>query len=178
MHYLLRLVSVLAWALWLGGLIALFLFVTVLFKEERSTAVVAAPLMFARFERFQLLLAAVALLAVGGLRLIEPRAIHSVVFTFFAVATLALVISATLIRPKMERLRVAGESSGPQFRQMHGQSMGLYSLQAAALALAGLFIPAAMNRPQVKPTAAPPTPQPTPRPQTTPPVAPPTAPPA
>ena len=175
MHYLLRLVSVLAWALWLGGLIALFLFVTALFREDRPTAVVAAPLMFARFERAQLLLAAVSLLGVGGLRLIEPRAIHSFVFTFFAVATIALVVSATMVRPKMDRLRVAGESSGPQFRQMHGQSMALYSVQAAALALAGLFIPAAMNRPLLTALATPP---PTPQPQTVPPVAPPTTPPA
>jgi hypothetical protein len=158
MQYLLRLVSVLAWGLWLGGLIALFLFVMALFKEDRPTALVAAPLMFARFERAQLFFAAVALLAVGGLRLLEPRAVHSLVFTFLAVATVALVISATLIRPKMERLRVAGESSGPQFRHMHGQSMGLYSLQASALALAALFIPAAMHRPPLKPTAPLPTP--------------------
>ena len=171
---MLRLVGVLAWALWLGGLIALALFVIALFREDRATALVAAPLMFARFERAQLLFAAVSLLAVGGLRLIEPRAVHSVIFTFFAVATLALVISATLIRPKLERLRVEGESAGPQFRHMHGQSMALYSLQASALALAALFIPAAMNRPEVKPAPMPPTPQP----QTAPPAARPTAPPA
>ena len=175
MHYLLRLVAVLAWGLWLGGLTALFLFVTQLFHQDRPTAVVAAPIMFARFERIQLMLAAVSLIAVGGLRLIEHRMVHSVVFTFLAVSTLGLVISATLIRPKMERLRLAGESSGPQFRLMHGQSMALYSLQAAALALAGLFIPAAMNRRETAPAAkAPPTPQP----QTALPAPDPTAPPA
>jgi hypothetical protein len=159
MHYPLRLLTILTWALWLGGLIALFLFVSYLFKADRPIAVVAAPLMFERFERVQLLLAAVALLAIGGLRLIEARAVHSTVFTFFAVATVGLVISAAVIRPKMERLRVAGESSGTQFRQLHGQSMALYSLQATALLLAGLFIPSAMSR-----TAAiHPTPQTTPQ---------------
>ena len=158
MHYLLRLVTVLAWGLWIGGLIALFLFVTDLFRQDRSVAVVAAPMMFARFERMQLLLAAVSLIAIGGLRLIEPRRAHSVVFTFFAVATLGLVISAAVIRPKMERLRVAGESSGPEFRRMHGQSMALYTLEAAALMLAGLFIPSAMARlPRTTPEAAAPT---------------------
>ena len=177
MHYLLRLVTVLAWALWLGGLIALFLFVSHLFQADRPTAVAAAPLMFARFERLQLLLAAVSLLAVGGLRLIEPREVHSIVFSFFALATIGLVISATMVRPKMEHLRVQGESSGPQFRKMHGQSMALYTIQAASLAIAGLLIPAAMARNPITPQS---TPQSTPdlTPQTAPEAAAPTTPPA
>jgi hypothetical protein len=158
MRYVLRVVTILAWALWLGGLIALFLFVTHLFKVDRPTALVAAPQMFLRFERVQLLLAAVSLLAVGGLRLIEPRAVLGVLFSLFAVATVGLVISAAVVRPKMEALRVSGESSGTQFRHLHGQSMALYSLQATALALAGLLIPAAMAPPpKTTPQAAPPT---------------------
>jgi hypothetical protein len=161
---LLRLMTVLTWALWLGGLVALFLFVTHLFRVDRPIATVAAPQMFARFERVQLLLAAVGLLAVGGLRLIEPRAVLGVLFTFLAVATVALVVSAAVVRPKMERLRVAGESSEPQFRQMHGQSMALYTAQAAALLIAGFFIPAAMaplSASPLPPKTAPPDPPPT-----------------
>jgi hypothetical protein len=157
MRYGLSLLTALAWALWLGGLIALFILVTDLFKVDRPTAVVAAPRMFLHFERFQLLFAAVALLAAGGWRLREQRMVLNVLFTFLAIATVALVINAAVITPKMEQIRVAGDSSGPQFRKLHGQSMAIHSLQAMALLLAGLTLPAAMGSPKTASEAAAPT---------------------
>jgi hypothetical protein len=160
MRYGLSLLTALAWALWFGGLITVFVLVTDLFKVDRPTAIVAAPRMFVRFERFELMLAAIGLLCAGAWRIREHRAVLSALFTFLAIATVGLVINAALITPKMEELRVAGESSGPMFRKLHGQSMAVHSLQAMALLLAGLTLPAAMSGsapPRTKPAVADPT---------------------
>ena len=63
MRYGLALLVMLAWGLWFGGLITLFLMVSHLFSADRATAVVAAPRMFLAFERYQIIVAAVALVA-------------------------------------------------------------------------------------------------------------------
>jgi len=155
MRYGLSLLTALAWALWFGGLITVFVLVTDLFKVDRPTALVAAPRIFLRFERFELILAAVALLAAGIWRICEQRVSLSIVFGFLAIATVGLVINAAVITPKMEQIRVAGESSGPRFRALHGQSMAVHSIQAMALLLAGLTLPAAMDLSSWKPKTTP-----------------------
>ena len=87
MRYGLSLLTALAWAFWLGGLIAVFVLVTDLFKVDRPTALVAAPRMFVHFERFELLLATVALIATAIWRIREPRTSLSMLFLFLAIAT-------------------------------------------------------------------------------------------
>jgi hypothetical protein len=59
-----------AWSLWFGGLAALFLFVAIIFSQDRPTALKAAPMMFLAFERYQLILAAAALLVVVAWRIL------------------------------------------------------------------------------------------------------------
>src|SRR5438270_153189 len=60
---LIKIMLVLSWALWFGGLIALFVFVVTLFHNNREIAVQAAPQLFVAFERYHLILAGIALLA-------------------------------------------------------------------------------------------------------------------
>ena len=60
---LLAIVLMLAWALWFGGLITLFILVLVLFKTDRPTALQAAPRMFVTFGRYQLILGASGLIS-------------------------------------------------------------------------------------------------------------------
>jgi hypothetical protein len=145
MRYLLATVVAVAWALWLGGLIALFLFVQTLFRQDRPVAVEAAPRMFAAYQMFQLAVGAVALVAVVAWRLVEPRRALTGIFSLFAVAALGAVLLSTLIMPRMEKIRAAGQSSGPEFRQLHGRSMVLYLGETAALLAAGTLLPAAMR---------------------------------
>src|SRR5262245_50168848 len=104
MRYGLSLLTALAWALWLGGLMALFILVSDLFKVDRPTAVIAAPRMFLHFERFQLLFAAVALLTTVLWRFIEKREGLIVLFCWFTLAAVALVIAAGVVTPKLEQL--------------------------------------------------------------------------
>lgn len=145
MRYGLSLVVALAWGLWLGGLMTLFLTVSQLFKVDRPLAVNAAPQMFLVFERYQIALATVALIASATWRLTTPRAMLTALFFLLAVASIGPVISSTLISPKMHRLRQLGQSSGPEFRMLHGQSMMVYTSEAGLLLIAGFVLVAGLR---------------------------------
>jgi hypothetical protein len=160
MRYGLSLLTTIAWGLWFGGMVTLFLFMSYLFATDRPTAMVAAPKMFFIFERYQLIVAAVALIASAGWRLLVPRATITALFTLFALATVGVVLSATFIRPPMERLREQGETSGPQFQRLHKLSVRVYSAQAVALLIGGITLHSALTPrpPRERATeAAPPT---------------------
>jgi hypothetical protein len=144
MRYGLSLLVMLAWGLWFGGLMTLFVMVSHLFSVDRPTAVIAAPRLFLAFERYQLIVAAVALVTTVAWRLIEPRAVLTTLFIFFAVAAVGAIINASVITPRLEALRLAGQSSGPAFRALHGRSMVLFMCEAIALLIGGGFIVAGM----------------------------------
>src|SRR3954453_1948798 len=99
---MMSMLTTLAWALWFGGLVTLFTLVSVLFKQDRAVAVEAAPRMFATFERYQLGLAAVALVLTTAWRLIDRRAIITAMFGVFALATLAAVLEPVYISGEMQ----------------------------------------------------------------------------
>jgi hypothetical protein len=138
-------VTTLAWALWLGGLMALFLFVSHLFKVDRPTAVVAAPRMFVAFERYQIMLAVVALAAgaVWWWSSAAPRRALATMFVLFVLATGCATGSSRVITPRMESLRQQGLSGGPEFKRLHGMSMLCYTSAAGLLAINGFLLPAA-----------------------------------
>ncbi len=157
MRYGFALLATLAWGLWFGGLISLFVMVSHLFRVDRGTAVSAAPKMFVAFERYQIILAAAALIATTLWRLTTPRATLTALFFALAVASVGTITSAVAIVPKMEQLRLRGMTEGPEFRQLHGRSMLVYTAEAAALLVAGFILPAALGvTPRTTPATAPP----------------------
>lgn len=130
-----------AWALWFGGLGALFLFVTRLFSEDHPTALKAAPVMFIAFERYQLLLAAAALLGTVSWRVLTGSARVTLLFSLLAAATVPAALNPILVTSRMEQLRLQGQSSSEQFKKLHGISMIVYSGQTLILLAAGLSLP-------------------------------------
>jgi hypothetical protein len=134
-----------AWALWFGGLGGLFLFVTRLFAEDRPTALNAAPLMFLAFERYQLLLASAALIGAVVWRILAKSVRVTVLFWMLAAASLPAALGPMLITGRMEQLRLRGETSSPEFRKLHGQSMIVYCGETLVLLAAGLTLPWAMR---------------------------------
>ncbi len=134
-----------AWALWFGGLGSLFLFVTDLFAEDRETALKAAPRLFLVFERYQLLLAAAALLGAVAWRVLAKSVRVTALFWMLAIATVPAALGPVLITSRMERLRLAGESSSPQFKKLHGESMIVYCGETIVLLAVGLTLPWAMR---------------------------------
>ena len=144
---LLIIIATTAWALWLGGLVALFLFVQVLFTADRAIAIEAAPRMFSLFEKYQLVLAAVGLVATILWRIVSKHVLVSAVFFLLALASFGAVAEPIFISGEMQKLRLAGESSGPRFKQLHGRSMMLYVGETAVLLIAGIILPIAIAPP-------------------------------
>jgi uncharacterized membrane-anchored protein len=149
MRYVVSTVALLAAGLWLGGLAALFLFAPAVFKafgpEERAIAGKATSAMFVVFAKYQLVLAAAGLLA-AFLGYFQRRSgIFVALFVLFATGTVGAVANAMMIVPRMEELRVAGNSQGPEFRKLHGISMGVSLGITLAVFAATVVLPAAIR---------------------------------
>ena len=139
-------IALFGWALWLGGLIALFVSVQTLFARDRSMAAMVAPVLFTTFERYQLILAGVALTGTAAWRMFSPQGLLRIAFVLLALSTLGAIASPLAITSKMENLRRQNLSSTPEFRRLHGQSMMVYTGQTLALAAAGVILPVALAR--------------------------------
>ena len=151
MRYFVSVLVAVAWALWFGGLITLFLVVTQLSHTfpapRRDIFGEAGSATFMMFERYQLIIGAIALVATFGLRLMNPSALGTALFSVLALAAVGALVSPLCITPKIEALRRAGETDSPEFKKMHGRSMMIYSGDALILLAAGALMPAAMRRP-------------------------------
>lgn len=135
--------------LWLGGLVALAMFAPAVFKAldpDRATAGVATSAMFVVFAKYQLILAAAALLAAFLAYVVERRGVAMVLFALLALGAVGAAVNALLFVPKMEELRRAGESTGDAFKTMHVQVRWLYTGIMLAVLGGMLLIPAAFGR--------------------------------
>lgn len=157
-----RIAATLVWiavALWFGGMMFLFVAVQTLFRAfPRGTSTVAlesAPALFGVFEKYQLILASVALVAAFVWYVATRSKRVMTIFILLALAAAAGVASTTMITPKMERLRKSGESSSAEFRQLHGRSMLVYVSQAGVLLVTALMLPAAPTARRTTPAVAP-----------------------
>ena len=148
MHRLLTTVVLLAWGLWFGAIVMVFVTVTSLFStfpEDRRTAGAAAAGVFRRFEAMELVVAPVALL---GAILLRGRSSHprsaTLAAALLAVAAVGASASHFYLTPRIDRLRGEGvPSTSPEFRSLHRASSAVYSSQAVALLAAGLLLPGA-----------------------------------
>ena len=111
--------------------------------------------MFLVFERYQILLAAAALLGVVAWRILAGSIRVTVLFVMLAAATIPAALSPMLLTSRMEQLRQLGQSSTPEFRKLHAISMLVYTGQTLILLAAGLTLPWVM-REQDKTIPAPP----------------------
>jgi hypothetical protein len=128
-------VLLIVWALWLGGVMGLFLSVQTLFHQtDRAVFLASAPRLFIAFERYQFILAAVALVScmIGK----PPRL--AALIGLFGFATVGAVIETASITPRIENLRILGQTHTPEFLRLHGLSMCIYMAIAIALLLAGI----------------------------------------
>jgi len=139
----------LVWALWFGGLMTVFISVQTLFNHSRDLAVAANPILFGVFEKYQLILAAVALLATFFWILIRPTRLKTVLFTLFSLAALCAVLSSAWITPRINELQARHLTATTEFRKAHGQSMMTYTATAALLLIAGFILPL-LNRRETK----------------------------
>ncbi|HTW94739.1 MAG TPA: hypothetical protein VMD30_08105 [Tepidisphaeraceae bacterium] len=137
--------SCLAWGLWFGGLVALFIFVTTLFQWNHDMAVQTAPRLFAVFEPYQVIVAAVTLLSTIAWRWTARRGLISVIF-LLALATAGAILSPVFLSPRMHELIAAGQLGSPQWWRLHGESMIVYCFDTVCLLLVGLLLPISLRR--------------------------------
>ena len=134
-------------SLWLGGLIFLFISIQVLFiafpKRTSDVAMQAAPQLFATFEKYQLILAAIALLATFGWYASTRTTIVMCLFILLALAAAIAALSTALITSRMEIIRRAGQSGSAAFARLHARSMIACVTEAALLLGAAIIIPIA-----------------------------------
>jgi hypothetical protein len=150
MRRLLSTILLLAWGLWFGAIVMVFVTVTSLFStfaDQRQVAGAAAAGVFKRFEVFELVVAPVALLATLILRgLTAGRRSATFVALLLALATAGTSASHFYLTPRIDELRRQGvPSSSEQFKSLHGQSSMVYASQAVVLLAAGLLLPGAIS---------------------------------
>ena len=159
MRYFFSAVATIAWGLWFGGVIGLFVFLLgVLFKTfgaERSELFgETATVTFVLFEKCQLILGAIALVAAFGWRVSAPGASRTVLFCLLAVAAVASITSSRAITPQIVQIRqqqmarkLTGEAPDvpavQKFQKLHALSMWVYLTQTLALLAAGAVLPVA-----------------------------------
>jgi len=138
-------VTCLAWGLWFGGLISIFIFVPTLFRWNRDMAIQTAPHLFAAFEPYQICLAIIAVLSTIAWKLAARRGLIAIL-ALFVLATIGATISHLFLTSRMQDLLASGNTQSEEFRQLHGESMGIYTLDAACLLGVGLMLPTANRK--------------------------------
>lgn len=140
MRYLASFVVTLAWALWLGGMVALVIFVQTLFMRNRPVALEAAPMLFVAFERVQLLLAGAAVVGTFCWWLLTRRRAVMVLFALLAISGAIAAMSTTLNTAPMEQLRAQGLRDSTEFQRLHRRSTTMYMAEMLLLLAAGAII--------------------------------------
>jgi hypothetical protein len=153
MRYLFSTLSALAWALWLGGLAALFLFATHFFAYDRDLARQAAPQLFLAFIDYQWIVAGAALLFTMLWLMLQPSRSLAVMLVMLTLSSAGAGVCSLAIIPRMENLRVKGQTADPDFKRLHGESMVIYLGQTVCLLVAGGVLPAAVRSAAVRSTA-------------------------
>jgi hypothetical protein len=136
--------ALVAWALWLGGLVTLFIAVQSLFTtfaDRHDLAGAAASAIFARFNVYQMVLALITLFAA----LLVPyrgRAAKSTCIVLIALALAFALFVSSYLAPHLELMREQGITHTAEFAKLHGLSMALYMAEVLLLLPVGplLFV--------------------------------------
>jgi hypothetical protein len=144
---MLSIIVTLAWGLWFGGLITLFVVATATFRESHELGRTANPVIFRAFEPYILLVAGVATVA-GIAWLVVNRSLS---LRAIAVLLVLSAIASGYAHYGVSRPMQSLSPSSPEWKSLHGRSMMLYTAQSALLTLAGLLLPTAMRDRKSKP---------------------------
>lgn len=145
MRKLLTIIFSAALTLWLGGSIALFLFVQTMFRNDRAIAVNAAPMLFRVFESYQLVLLLIAMFSLIAWRLMVCSKAKKWIMALLIVAGICAVVQTAVVSNRMRAILAAGQSAEGEFRRLHGYSMMIYVSQTVVLAAAACLLPAAIS---------------------------------
>jgi hypothetical protein len=145
MRYVLSVLLTLAWALWFGGQATLVILIMTLFIKDRPIAVRAGPYLFHVFERYQLVLAGIAILCAIVLWIMTRRRVFSLMLGCFVLAGIGGLISTTMVTHRMEQLWRENQADSPEFASLHQKSRALYNTEFTLLLAAGCMLPGALR---------------------------------
>lgn len=135
-------VATVAWALWFGGLVTLFVVTRATFAHSHELGRTANPIMFRTFEPYILIVAAVAVVG-SGLWLASGRTrLLKVLFVLLILGAATSTYAHFGVSLRLQQM----SPSTPEWKSLHGRSMMLYASQAAVLAIVGLMLPATISR--------------------------------
>jgi hypothetical protein len=146
MGRIVSLLLMLFWGLWFGGTIALFIFVSALFRQSRELAIQTTPVLFITFERYHLVLAALAGMMAGAWLAQSRTRMKTALFVLVFLAAVAASISAGVVTPRIMALRQQNQIQSVEFKRFHGISMMVYSSEAVMLLIAGIVLAVAMRQ--------------------------------
>lgn len=147
-----------AWGLWLGATAAMFVFAPYLFHRfgtQSEIARGAVHALFIVFGRYELVLAAIAIVAAGMLLINfgnkwTPLLVLALIFAG------GMAITTTLgFTPLMESLRAQGKVGSAAFERLHTKSMIAMSLQLVMLLGTGGLLVATLSRRDARRSAPP-----------------------
>jgi hypothetical protein len=146
MRNLLSLILTAAWALWFGATIATFVFAIHLFRvHPGDVASQANSAMFVVFGEYELMLAAVAILAAGMMLVSRPTKPLVVLLAALVFSGAVAMTAGMGLTPRMEILREQGKSHSDEFKRLHGRSMMAMTAQSVLLLLCLPLIQSAMS---------------------------------
>lgn len=127
----------LAWALWLGGMMSLFLFVMRLFTTNREVATEAAPVLFQAFASYQLIVGMTAC-AAGTLLALATRRKLVAAMSLLMIVSLALAMVLRSWTIELRTLNRNVPEGVARFQALHKNTTRVYSASACLLAVAGI----------------------------------------
>jgi carbon starvation protein CstA len=144
-------VSMLAWSLWFGATIAVFVFVKHFFAVfPKDVAGTAANAMFNSFAHYELALAGIALLSSGLLLVSYPTTKWVLVLGCLVLSSGMAVTVALGLIPMMNALIDEGKQHSPEFIKLHVKSMIAMTLQSGMLLLTGAVMLMGDQTPEIR----------------------------
>jgi len=125
-------------ALWLGGLVTLFIALMSIFQYNRGLGAQVGPVLFSKFEPYQLSLGAIAIACTIAWRMYACSRARKMLLACLLAGMAIAVINFAYITPQIIDLwQNPTEGSAERFHQLHQMSRRLYTGTAVLVLLAG-----------------------------------------
>lgn len=127
-----------SWALWFGGMISLFIFVSRLFITDRDVATHAAPVLFQAFAIYQIIVGMIAC-ACGTLLTMQMAKKSLAIGTAAMAISLGLSLILRMWTFEMMTLNRSLVSDVARFQTLHHSTTNVYTTSAVLLLIAGIM---------------------------------------
>ena len=144
-------------ALWLGGLVTLFISLISIFKFNRGIGATVGPVLFSKFEPFQIGLGLIAIICTVAWRMYACSRAKKILLACLLAAVSIAVISFAYLTPQITQM-AADETANAseQFARLHKTSEMLYNVMAVLVLIAfGSFIAAMKSEAVILPAPRP-----------------------